>query len=57
MMGMEPISTMTLCGCYKATINESETIIEAQPFWLARSGGEAIKLRAGFRSRPPIERS
>jgi hypothetical protein len=56
MMGMEPISTMTLCGCYKATINESETIIEAQPFCLARSG-EAIELRAWFPVSSPIERS
>jgi hypothetical protein len=27
---MERFSTMTLGGCYKATVNESETIIEAQ---------------------------
>src|ERR1700704_2743041 len=28
---MEPISTMTLPRCYKPTVNESETITEAQP--------------------------
>jgi hypothetical protein len=27
---MERFSTMTLRGCYKATVNESETITEAQ---------------------------
>jgi hypothetical protein len=37
---MEPISTMTLPGCYKATVNESETITEAQPFCLVRRYGE-----------------
>src|SRR6266436_6386681 len=31
-MCMEPISTMMLRGCYKATVNESETITDAKPF-------------------------
>jgi hypothetical protein len=57
---MEPISTMTLPGCYKATVNESETITEAQPFCLVRRCGEASESRAfGFRLPvvPHIERS
>jgi len=29
---MEPISTVSLPGCYLATVNESETITAAQPF-------------------------
>jgi hypothetical protein len=33
---MEPISTMTLWRFYKPTVNESETITEAQPFCLVR---------------------
>jgi hypothetical protein len=37
-------------GCYKPTVNESETITEAQPFWLARSRSDANQLRtSGFR--------
>src|SRR5260370_20574168 len=36
-MCMEPISRMNLPGCYKATVNESETIIEAQPVCSVRS--------------------
>jgi hypothetical protein len=55
---MEPVSTMTLRGCYKATVNESETIIEAQPFCLVRFRGEANVLRAvGLPVTPHIERS
>jgi hypothetical protein len=57
---MEPISTMTLRRCYKATVNESETITEAQPFCSVRSRGEASGFRA-FGARlpavPHIERS
>jgi hypothetical protein len=59
-MCMEPISTMTLPGCYKPTVNESETIIEAQPFCWVRSRSEANEFRAfGFRYpvAPHIERS
>jgi hypothetical protein len=57
---MEAISTMTLPGCYKPTVNESETIIEAQPFCWVRSRSEADEFRAfGFRYpvAPHIERS
>ena len=51
---------MTLLGCYKPTVNESETIIEAQPFCLVRSRSEAKESRAfGFQvsGRAHIERS
>jgi hypothetical protein len=51
---------MTLRRCYKATINESETITDAQPFCLVRSRGEASELGAfglRFRIAPHIERS
>jgi hypothetical protein len=51
---------MMLRRCYKATVNESETIIEAQPFCSVRSRGEASGFRA-FGGRlpavPHIERS
>ena len=49
-----------LAGCYKPTVNESETITEAQPLcWVRRRGG-ANELRVrGFRVpvAPHIERS
>ena len=51
---------MTLPGCYKATVNESETITEAQPFCSVRSRSEPDELKAsgiGFPVVPPIERS
>jgi hypothetical protein len=51
---------MTLCRCYKATVNESETIIEAQPLCLVRSRSETSEPHAfGFRvpAAPHIERS
>jgi hypothetical protein len=51
---------MTLRGCYKPTVNESETITEAQPFCLARFRSETSAPRAmGFRFPvpPQIERS
>jgi hypothetical protein len=56
---MEPISTMTLAKCYKATVNESETIIEAQPFCLVRSSETGGPRAFGFRVpvAPHIERS
>jgi hypothetical protein len=57
---MEPISTMKLGGCYKATVNESETITEAQPFCLVRGRSEAGEWRAfgsGLPVMPHIERS
>ena len=51
---------MTLPRCYKATVNESETITEAQPFCLVRRRSETGEFR-GFGSRfpvaPHIERS
>ena len=51
---------MTLPGCYKATVNESETITEAQPFSSVRSRSETSDFRAcgfGFPAAPTIERS
>jgi len=57
---MEPVSTRILARCYKATVNEPETITEAQPFCLVRARGAISKLRAiGLRLLvvPHIERS
>jgi hypothetical protein len=51
---------MTLGKCYKASVNESETITEAQTFCWVRSRGETGELRAtgsGFPVAPHIERS
>jgi hypothetical protein len=51
---------MKLARCYKATVNESETITEAQPFCPVRTRGEARERRTsgfGFAVTPPIERS
>jgi hypothetical protein len=49
---------MLLRGCYKATVNESETITEAQRFCSVRSHGETGESEAfGFPAAPPIERS
>jgi hypothetical protein len=51
---------MTLGRCYKATVNESETITEAQPFCSVRGRSEASEFRAfGYRfpAVPHIERS
>ena len=50
---------MTLPRCYKPTVNESETITEAQPICLVRSLGEANEFRvAGLLPvAPHIERS
>jgi len=59
-MCMEPISTVTLPGCYKPTVNESETITEAQPFCVVLGRSEPASLRAlgfAFPVPPPIERS
>ena len=47
-------------GCYKPTVNESETITEAQPFSLVCNRSEASVTRAigfGFPVPPQIERS
>jgi hypothetical protein len=57
---MEPVATMILPGCYKASVNESETITEAQPFYSVRTRGEASERRTfgfGFTATPHIERS
>jgi hypothetical protein len=57
---MERFSTMTLRRCYKASVNESETIIEANPFCRVRSRRETSGFRVigiGFPAAPPIERS
>jgi hypothetical protein len=51
---------MMLRRCYKATVNESETITEAQPFCPVRSRSETGEFRAfgrGFPAVSPIERS
>ena len=51
---------MTLVKCYKATVNESETINEAKPLCLVRGRSETSGLGAtGFRFpvAPLIERS
>jgi hypothetical protein len=57
---MEPIATMTLPEWYKATVNESETITEAQLFCRVRGRCETSELRASgsrFPAAPHIERS
>jgi hypothetical protein len=53
------ISTMTLCRCYKASVNESETITEAQPASLVRrrSGINQFPAFGWFSVAPHIERS
>jgi len=59
-MCMEPIATMTLPEWYKATVNESETITEAQLFCRVRNRRETGRLRASgsrFPAAPHIERS
>jgi hypothetical protein len=51
---------MTLSGCYKATVNESETITEAQPVCWVRTRSETDGLGAfgfSFPVAPYIERS
>ena len=59
-MCMEPIATMTLPEWYKATVNESETITEAQLFCGVRGRRETRERRASgsrFPAAPHIERS
>jgi hypothetical protein len=59
-MGTQPISTKMLPGCYKATVNESETITEAQPMGRVPGIGEAgeqARLRIQVFRSAPIERS
>jgi len=51
---------MILARCYKASVNESETITEAKPFCWVRDGGETGEFGASGASlfgRAPIERS
>jgi endogenous inhibitor of DNA gyrase (YacG/DUF329 family) len=51
---------MTLPKCYKATVNETETITEAQPFCRVRSRSVPMSSWAsgfGFPATPYIERS
>ena len=50
---------MTLCRCYKVSVNESETITEAQPFCLVRrrSGISGFLAFGLFSVAPHIERS
>ena len=56
---------MTLRRCYKASVNESETIIEAKPVCWVRGRRETSGFRASkfkfcgprFPAAPPIERS
>jgi hypothetical protein len=51
---------MTLRKCYKASVNESETITEAQPLSRVRhrrEPGEFGAFGPGFPLVPPIERS
>ena len=49
-----------LPGCYKLTVNESETITEAQPICAVRSRSDANEFLArglGYPVAPHIERS
>jgi hypothetical protein len=51
---------MTLPKCYNATVNETETITDAQPFCRVRGRRGPMSLRApgfGFPATPHIERS
>jgi hypothetical protein len=48
---------MVLPGCYKATVNESETITAAEPFGPVRGRGGLKALGLRFSVTSPIERS
>ena len=48
---------MMLHRCYKASVNESETITEAQPFCWVRGRGETGAFAALDYGRRYIERS
>jgi hypothetical protein len=48
---------MVLPGCYKATVNESETITAAQPFGPVRGRGGLQALDQRLSVVSPIERS
>src|ERR1044072_1604795 len=63
---MEPISTVSLSGCYIATVNESETITVAKPFCpvgsqtggpQAQSWGPGSGSSPGFMAAAHTERS
>ena len=56
-MCMEPMSTVMLPGCYKATVNEPETITEAQPFYAVGRPQRVARLWLPVCGRCPIERS
>ena len=46
-MCTEPISTVSLPGCYIATVNESETITDAQEFCPVRSQKRGLRAPNG----------
>jgi hypothetical protein len=48
---------MVFPGCYKATVNESETITAAQPFRPVRGRDGQQASNQGFSAVSPIERS
>ena len=48
---------MIVPGCYKATVNESETITAAQPFGPVRGRGGLQVSDSRFSVMSPIERS
>ena len=48
-MCMEPISTVSLPGCYIATVNESETITVAKPFCPVGSQTSGPRAQVRFR--------
>ena len=50
-MCTEPISTVSLPGCYIATVNESETITDAKPFCRDRSQIWSLRGRERFRAK------
>jgi hypothetical protein len=48
---------MALPGCYKATVNESETIGDAKPFYTVRCRRRPPAFGFGFSAGVPLERS
>jgi hypothetical protein len=56
-MCIEPVSTMMLHGCYKATVNEPETITEAQRFCSVHRRVGLRTFGFWFSAGAPIERS
>ena len=55
-MCMEPISPVSLPGCYIATVNESETITAAQEFCPVRSQKRGLRAaNGGFPAKVQIE--